>query len=78
LANTPAVARGSYIDPRVIERFDSGLVIELPRTPTVDALPLAIEVDDDCVAVELPTEVDGDAARLETERRVQELLTPPG
>lgn len=27
LGNTPAVCRGSYIDPRVIDRFDSGLTI---------------------------------------------------
>jgi DNA topoisomerase IB len=24
LGNTPAVARGSYVDPRVIERFEEG------------------------------------------------------
>ena len=27
LYNTPAVARGSYIDPRVFDRFDSGETI---------------------------------------------------
>ena len=27
LGNTPAVARASYIDPRVIERFEDGLTI---------------------------------------------------
>jgi DNA topoisomerase IB len=27
LGNTPAVARSSYIDPRVFDRFDSGLTI---------------------------------------------------
>jgi DNA topoisomerase I len=27
LGNTPAVARGSYIDPRVIDRFDAGLTV---------------------------------------------------
>jgi DNA topoisomerase-1 len=27
LGNTPAVARGSYIDPRVIDRFDDGLTV---------------------------------------------------
>jgi DNA topoisomerase I len=32
LGNTPAVARASYIDPRVFDRFNDGLVIE----PTVD------------------------------------------
>ncbi|MEA2467658.1 MAG: hypothetical protein QOJ57_1784 [Thermoleophilaceae bacterium] len=33
LGNTPAVARSSYIDPRVIERFDAGRVIDLPPDP---------------------------------------------
>ena len=28
LGNTPAVARASYIDPRVFDRFNDGLVIE--------------------------------------------------
>ena len=27
LGNTPAVARASYIDPRVFDRFDAGLTI---------------------------------------------------
>ena len=27
LGNTPAVCRASYIDPRVFDRFDSGLTI---------------------------------------------------
>jgi DNA topoisomerase-1 len=27
LGNTPAVARGSYVDPRVIDRFDEGLTV---------------------------------------------------
>jgi DNA topoisomerase IB len=34
LGNTPTVARASYIDPRVIERFERGMVIELPPDPT--------------------------------------------
>jgi DNA topoisomerase IB len=28
LGNTPAVARGSYIDPRVIDRYEHGRTIE--------------------------------------------------
>ena len=28
LANTPAVARASYIDPRVFDRYDAGVTIE--------------------------------------------------
>lgn len=27
LGNTPAVARGSYVDPRVIERFEAGCTL---------------------------------------------------
>ena len=28
LGNTPAVARGSYVDPRVVEGYESGVTIE--------------------------------------------------
>jgi DNA topoisomerase-1 len=31
LGNTPAVARASYIDPRVFDRFDSGWTITMPQ-----------------------------------------------
>ncbi|HME04717.1 MAG TPA: DNA topoisomerase IB [Solirubrobacteraceae bacterium] len=34
LGNTPTVARQSYIDPRVLERFDAGGVIALDRLPS--------------------------------------------
>jgi DNA topoisomerase I len=34
LGNTPAVARQSYIDPRVFERFSAGDVITLDRLPS--------------------------------------------
>jgi DNA topoisomerase I len=37
LGNTPAVARRSYIDPRVFDRYRAGTVIALPRTG-LDAL----------------------------------------
>src|SRR5919198_1096277 len=30
LGNTPAVARSSYIDPRIIEAYEDGAVIDLP------------------------------------------------
>jgi DNA topoisomerase IB len=33
LGNTPIVARQSYIDPRVFERFIAGRVIALDRLP---------------------------------------------
>jgi DNA topoisomerase IB len=72
LGNTPTVARASYIDPRVIERFEHDLVIELPQDAAV--APPPVEAVDGLVVIELPTDVDGDALRLETERRVQELI----
>jgi DNA topoisomerase I len=43
LGNTPAVARSSYVDPRVIERFESGRTV-LPALRKLDAVALP---DDD-------------------------------
>jgi DNA topoisomerase I len=44
LGDTPAVARGSYIDPRVISRYESdGLLATIPRLPAV--LPAAEEAE---------------------------------
>jgi DNA topoisomerase I len=74
LGNTPTVARSSYIDPRVIERFEDGSVIELPGRASSLSLPVWIEVEDKDVVLELPTDVDGDAVRVGVERRVQALL----
>jgi DNA topoisomerase-1 len=31
LGNTPAVCRASYLDPRILERFEEGVTIALPR-----------------------------------------------
>jgi DNA topoisomerase-1 len=33
LGNTPAVARASYVDPRVVDRYESGVAIERPDAP---------------------------------------------
>ena len=33
LGNTPAVARGSYIDPRVFTRYREGNLLDLSVTP---------------------------------------------
>jgi DNA topoisomerase IB len=41
LGNTPAVARASYIDPRVVDRFNEGRTIR----PALDALGLAPVAD---------------------------------
>jgi DNA topoisomerase I len=75
LGNTPAVARASYIDPRVIALFDGDRVIELPEAAPPAALTLEIELAGGDVIVELPTDVEGDAVRLEIEQRVLALLT---
>jgi DNA topoisomerase I len=74
LGNTPAVARSSYIDPRVITLFQSDEVIELPEAPRPAAFTVEIELADDDVVMELPTDSDSDAVRLEVEQRVQALL----
>jgi DNA topoisomerase-1 len=75
LGNTPAVARASYIDPRVITLFQSDRVIELPEATRAVRSTLQIELAGDGVVMELPTDVDGDAVRLEIEERVRALLT---
>jgi DNA topoisomerase IB len=30
LGNTPAVARASYVDPRVVDLFDDGVTVNVP------------------------------------------------
>ena len=74
LGNTPAVARASYIDPRVIDLFDAGTVVELPDGAPLASAPLEVETAEEGVVMELPTDVHGDAVRLEIETRVRELL----
>jgi hypothetical protein len=74
LGNTPAVARASYIDPRIVELYEEGKVIELPTDLPYAAVPLRIEAGRDGVIIELPTDVDGNELRMEVERRVRELL----
>ena len=37
LGNTPAVARGSYVDPRLIDAFESGVTINPERTGAVES-----------------------------------------
>jgi DNA topoisomerase-1 len=43
LGDTPAVARSSYIDPRIISRYESGPLTTIPRLPAV--LPAADEAE---------------------------------
>jgi DNA topoisomerase IB len=74
LGNTPTVARKSYIDPCVISLFEAGQVIDLPDRSPAAAVPLRIQSTEDGVVIELPTDVDGDALRLEVEQRVCDLL----
>ena len=78
LGNTPAVARSSYIDPRVIASFEDGVVIEVPdgHSPAIVETRVEAASGNDLV-LELPTDVDEDAVRAEIERRVCELLARP-
>jgi DNA topoisomerase I len=78
LGNTPAVARSSYIDPRVIAAFDHDVVIDVPdaRSPAGAEMRVEAESGND-VVLELPTDVDEDALRLDIERRVRALLATP-
>ena len=83
LGNTPAVARASYIDPRVITLFRSDRVIEVPETAQPGVFALEVELGGEDGVVQLPTDVDGDAVRLGIEQRVYALLQaarsdPPG
>jgi DNA topoisomerase IB len=44
LGNTPAVCRSSYVDPRVVDLFHDGTVIDLPvRKRSDDAMRSALE-----------------------------------
>lgn len=46
LGNTPTVAKASYIDPRVVERFHAGVVIDTTISPESALLGLLREGDD--------------------------------
>jgi hypothetical protein len=74
LGNTPAVARASYIDPRVIASYEQGTVIELPADEPEAAMPLRIDVEGGDVIIEHPTDPTGHPLREDVERRVRSLL----
>jgi DNA topoisomerase-1 len=74
LGNTPAVARKSYIDPRVIESYENGEVIALPADTPEAAVPLHVAAGEDGILIELPSDGTDDHVREEVERRVQALL----
>lgn len=37
LSNTPAVARGSYVDPRLVDAYENGITIDPARTPSAES-----------------------------------------
>jgi DNA topoisomerase IB len=78
LGNTPAVARASYIDPRVIDSYERGVVVDLPDAPAAAAAPLILDAGDDGVVIEFPTDVAGDRAREQVESNVRRLLAEAG
>lgn len=43
LGNTPTIAKNSYIDPRVLDRYESGTVISLPRAKAPARRQAALE-----------------------------------
>lgn len=43
LGNTPTVAKGSYIDPRVLDLYEAGTTIELPAVKSPTERQLALE-----------------------------------
>jgi DNA topoisomerase IB len=47
LGNTPAVARGSYVDPRVIDRFREGDTLDVDVDVTPDAIEGIDDIDPD-------------------------------
>jgi DNA topoisomerase IB len=75
LGNTPTVARASYIDPRVIDAYERGDVIELPDDLGDAAAPRVIDAGDGGVVIEFPAGVDRDTARDAVELRVRELIS---
>jgi DNA topoisomerase IB len=42
LGNTPAVARASYVDPRVVDLYHDGVTVAVPRTGRRDAIERAV------------------------------------
>jgi DNA topoisomerase I len=50
LGNTPTVARSSYVDPRVIERFDEGRTV-LPVLQKLEGCDAGLPADDASRAV---------------------------
>jgi DNA topoisomerase IB len=42
LGNTPAVARASYVDPVVVERFEDGKTIHVPARKAGPAVEAAV------------------------------------
>ena len=74
LGNTPAVARASYIDPRVIEAYQRGDVIGLPTELPDLRVPRVTPSDEGGVVVDLPVAVAGDDVRADVERRVRDLI----
>ena len=78
LGNTPAVARASYIDPRIITLFQNDQVVEVPEAARPVTSTLEIQLEGGDVVVQLPTDVDDDAVRLEIEQRVHALLLTAG
>jgi DNA topoisomerase I len=53
LGNTPAVARASYVDPRVIDRYHAGVTI----APTLEGFPAGPDLADDRIRTRIESAV---------------------
>ena len=66
LGNTPAVARASYIDPRIFDRFNDGLVVDATVAAAEDDEP-AIQGAVEQAVLDLIADDDGADGVVETE-----------
>ena len=62
LGNTPAVCRASYVDPRVIDRFTEGVVIDLPRGAALGPEPIQPAIEASVLDLLQGTTPNADAA----------------
>jgi DNA topoisomerase IB len=66
LGNTPAVARASYIDPRVFDRYNSGWTIDVRMAPSLDEAGPRTRRRVERAVVDLLTESDSDSIAIRT------------
>ena len=73
LGNTPAVARSSYIDPRVFDRFSDGITID-PAITVAEDDESAIQGAVEAAVIQLIEDPDPDAEDLDRTEELEELV----